>query len=106
MFHIVSGELRVTIAGQPHPHLLFQLISATRGGATPRSPPARPFITSRASASSRRPVPRLPDGIAGMMTGMTAAWRRRRSLPPAPVPEYVNYQSRVRKWCTIGSGIR
>ena len=22
-------------------------------------------------------------------------------LPPAPVPEYVNYQSRVRKWCTI-----
>ena len=24
-----------------------------------------------------------------------------RSLPPAPVPEYVNYQSRVRKWCTI-----
>ena len=24
-----------------------------------------------------------------------------RSLPPAPVPEYVNYQSRVRKWSTI-----
>ena len=24
-----------------------------------------------------------------------------RSLPPAPVPEYVNYQSKVRKWCTI-----
>ena len=23
------------------------------------------------------------------------------SLPPAPVPEYVNYQSKVRKWCTI-----
>ena len=23
------------------------------------------------------------------------------SLPPAPVPEYVNYQSRVRKWSTI-----
>ena len=23
-----------------------------------------------------------------------------RSLPPAPVPEYVNYQSRVRKWST------
>ena len=22
-------------------------------------------------------------------------------LPPAPVPEYVNYQSKVRKWCTI-----
>ena len=24
-----------------------------------------------------------------------------RSLPPAPVPEYVNYQSKVRKWTTI-----
>ena len=24
-----------------------------------------------------------------------------RSLPPAPVPEYVNYQSKVRKWSTI-----
>ena len=24
-----------------------------------------------------------------------------RSLPPAPVPEYVNYQSKVRQWCTI-----
>ena len=24
-----------------------------------------------------------------------------RSLPPAPVPEYVNYQARVRKWSTI-----
>ena len=24
-----------------------------------------------------------------------------RSLPPAPAPEYVNYQSKVRKWCTI-----
>ena len=24
-----------------------------------------------------------------------------RSLPPAPVPEYVNYQSKVRKWCAI-----
>ena len=24
-----------------------------------------------------------------------------RSLPPAPVPEYVNYQSQVRKWSTI-----
>ena len=23
------------------------------------------------------------------------------SLPPAPVPEYVNYQTRVRKWSTI-----
>ena len=23
------------------------------------------------------------------------------SLPPAPVPEYVNYQARVRKWSTI-----
>ena len=22
-------------------------------------------------------------------------------LPPAPVPEYANYQSKVRKWCTI-----
>ena len=22
-------------------------------------------------------------------------------LPPAPVPEYVNYQSKVRRWCTI-----
>ena len=22
-------------------------------------------------------------------------------LPPAPVPEYANYQSRVRRWCTI-----
>ena len=24
-----------------------------------------------------------------------------RSLPPAPVPEYANYQSKVRRWCTI-----
>ena len=24
-----------------------------------------------------------------------------RSLPPAPAPEYVNYQSKVRKWSTI-----
>ena len=24
-----------------------------------------------------------------------------RPLPPAPVPEYVNYQSKVRKWSTI-----
>ena len=24
-----------------------------------------------------------------------------RPLPPAPIPEYVNYQSRVRKWSTI-----
>ena len=24
-----------------------------------------------------------------------------RPLPPAPVPEYVNYQARVRKWSTV-----
>ena len=26
---------------------------------------------------------------------------RLQCLPPAPVPEYVNYQARVRKWSTI-----
>ena len=34
-------------------------------------------------------------GEAG--AGSCFAW----ALPPAPVPEYVNYQSKVRKWCTI-----
>ena len=29
-----------------------------------------------------------------------------RSLPPAPVPEYVNYQARVRKWSTIQAAKR
>ncbi len=24
-----------------------------------------------------------------------------RPLPPAPIPEYVNYRARVRKWSTI-----
>ena len=27
------------------------------------------------------------------------AWLR--SLPPSPMPEYSNYQSKVRRWCTI-----
>ena len=29
-----------------------------------------------------------------------------RSLPPAPVPEYVNYQAKVRKWSTIPYPVR
>ena len=28
------------------------------------------------------------------------------SLPPAPIPEYVNYQAKVRKWSTVQAAAR
>ena len=132
------GELKVTIAGQSYPHLLFQLILSHSGWRYAEVAAGETFLalqeglqnalwalggvpevvrsdnTSAATHELRssRAFDTVDD-YGGFVRQMVERRNRLvqgkleqeitclRSLPPAPVPEYVNYQSRVRKWSTI-----
>ncbi len=186
------GELRVTVAGQPHTHLLFQMILSHSGWRYAEVAASETFLalqqglqaalwalggvpevvrsdnTSAATHEMRRSRGRAlndnyaalldhydlrstrinrgqshengvaeqghyrlkdavdqalilrgsrdfhtADDYAGFVQQMVEKRNRLvrgkleqemaclRPLPPAPMPEYVNYQSKVRRWCTI-----
>ena len=150
------GELKVTIAGQPYPHLLFQLILSHSGWRYAEVAAGETFLAlqqglqnalwtlggvpqilrsdnlSAATHEVKHSRGRaLNDNYAALLDhyGLRSTRINRGqshengvaeqahyrlvegkleqkllclgSLPPAPVPEYVNYQSKVRKWCTI-----
>ena len=150
------GELKVTIAGQPYPHLLFQLILSHSGWRYAEVAAGETFLAlqqglqnalwtlggvpqilrsdnlSAATHEVKHSRGRaLNDNYAALLDhyGLRSTRINRGqshengvaehahyrlvegkleqkllclgSLPPAPVPEYANYQSKVRKWSTI-----
>ena len=149
------GELRVTIAGQSYPHLLFQLILSHSEWRYAEVAAGETFLAlqqglqnalldhyglrstrinpgqSHENGVAEQAHYRLKDAVdqalilrgsrdfdttddyADFVRQMVERRNRLvegkleqelpclRSLPPAPVPEYVNYQSKVRKWSTI-----
>ena len=81
--------------------------SPSRPTTGSRTPSARPSCCGAAATStplkeSTGFVRKLVDRRNRLVQGKLKEERPRlRLLPPAPVPEYVNYRARVRKWSTI-----
>ena len=109
-YSCVESSLGVTIGGRRYRHLLFQLVLSSDYQRTNVNKPVMAKwrgITRKAkgvAATIRR------DRIVAVSMAYSAAMvqgkleeelPRLQCLPPAPVPEYVNHQARVRKWSTI-----
>ena len=98
------GELGVTVGGKPFGHLLFHFVLSHSGWRYVDVAYGETFAALvKGMQGALWELGGVPEVLRTDNLSAKLEHKRRclRPLPPAPVPEYVTYRTKVRKWSTV-----